>query len=100
MFGFFKKKEVAPPIKETISVPKEHAEKLIKLYSDASLYSSSVISSYGLKHKYDLWNFVYSISEVNDQIEAIKNKYPTKELALNVCLKDIIRPQIVITEAK
>lgn len=98
MFGFFKKKEVVlPPIKETVTIPKEHVKEFLKLYGEATLYES--LPSFGLQHKYDLWSYVEN--KVGKEIEAAKAKHPTVEkFSLSICIEDVLNPKIIITKAK
>lgn len=91
MFGFFKKKEVAPPIREEVVIPKEYTEKVIDAYSKSL--------AYGIKSKYELWSLIETA--VGEQIEAVKNKYPkVEEFNLELCVLDVLRPKIVITKSR
>jgi hypothetical protein len=98
MFGFFKKKEVAPPpIREEVTIPKEHVKEFLKLYGDATLYCS--LPSFGLQHKYDLWSYVDR--KVGKEIEAAKAKHPNVEkFSLSICVEDVLNPKIIITKSK
>jgi hypothetical protein len=97
MFGFFKKKEVVPPIKETVTIPKEHIKEFLKLYGEATLYGS--LPSFGLQHKYDLWSYVDC--KVGKEIDAAKAKHPNVEkFSLSICVEDVLNPKIIITKSK
>lgn len=97
MFGFFKKKEVPPPIRETVTIPREHVGKLLKLYGEATLYAS--LPSFGLQHKYDLWSYIDRI--VGKEIEEAKAKHPKVEkFTLSICVEDVLSPKVVITQSK
>lgn len=91
MFGFFKKKEVAPPMREEVLIPKQYAERVIDAYSKSL--------AYGIKSKYDLWSLVESV--VGEEIAAIKKKYPEAEkFYIELCVLDILHPKVIITKHK